>query len=510
MDLLKIQDALLEALLFRMNRLTQDSFPDEVPSLSFKGGIVVIAGALRLKCFSAVLLMLIFTLMFSMSAFAQNGEAAEEIPPRQEEVIMRIMLGKIRGNLRVSSPGGIKITRQGGDGEIIITSPDTCTFIRESGKIRLESNSDELGEEILISPLSADTPLKINDRRYRGNLRVLHIRDYLWLINLVPLEQYLYGVVPKEFKTTWLELAKAQAIVARTYAISHRGKFEKDGYDFTNDSRFQVYGGFDAEDKICNAAVDATKGMVLLYEGKPVRYPLYHSTCGGSTADNESVYLTDPIPYLRGQICDDRLPEENVEKTQENTGNVINDKDNNQFNFSEDEIIVVGDEPDELPPVDIDFVSSKDAGCNVSRMFRWKFQWENEEMNQLLKSAFPGKDTGTLNDIQVKKRDKSGRIVILSFITDKGIFEVKGDNIRGVFKFRSQSGYLQNLHSTRFNISRKDESGKTIWTAEGSGWGHGLGMCQFGALNLAKKGATAKQILQKYFVGTDVGDFYQQ
>ena len=468
---------------------------------------------------SITLILLICTLLIPTYAFADDRESPSDISVQQEEVVMRIMLGKIKGNLRVSSPGGIKITKPGSDGEILLTSSDTYTFTRDSGKIILDNDGKkELGEEILISPAFNDSPLKINDRRYRGQLRVLIVKDFLCLINLVPLEKYLYGVVPKEFKTTYPELAKAQAIVARTYALGHRGKYEKQGFDFTNDSSSQVYGGFDAEDKICSAAVDATRGMVLLYEGKLARYPLYHSTCGGCTADNESVFLTDPIPYLRSQVCDDKLPEENertedkpAENNSENTGSSqkANSNDKVDSNCSEDEIIVVGDDPDELPLTDIDLEGTMNSSCNLSRMFRWKFQWSNEEISNLVKMAFPGKDTGSVQDIQIKKRGRSGRVVILSFVTDKGIFEVKGDDIRGILKFKSKYGYYQNLYSTRFNLVKKEENGKIVWTAEGSGWGHGLGMCQFGALGLAKKGATARQILLKYFKGTDIGDYYQ-
>lgn len=470
------------------------------------------------------LLLLISLMFFPVPSPAQTGETPDITQPQQEEVVMRIMLGKIKGNLRVSSPGGIKITMPGSEGEILLASPDTHTFNRESGKISMDNDGKkELGTEIIISAVSPDAPLKINDKRYRGQLRVLLVNDFLSLINIVPLEEYLYGVVPKEFRTTYPELAKAQAIVARTYAISHKGRFEKEGFDFTNDARFQVYGGFDAEDKICSAAVDATKGMILLYEGKPVRYPLYHSTCGGSTAENESVFLTDPIPYLRSQVCDDKIPEENENKEEKNPDgtqpesngmneeNLPNTDSNGKTSdkANGDEIIIVGDDPDEVPLIDIDFEGSKDSSCNISRMFRWKFQWDNEEMSNLVKMTFPGKDTGTVKDIQVKKRGKSGRIVILSFITDKGIFDVKGDDIRGILKFKSQYGYYQNLYSTRFNISKKEENGKITWTVEGSGWGHGLGMCQFGALGLAKKGATASQILRKYYKGTDIGDYYR-
>ncbi len=485
---------------------------------------LIISENCYLKYLYLTLLLFISSISVSILSFAQTGESPDMNAPQREEVEMRIMLGKIKGDLRISSPGGIKIEKPDSEGEIILSSSDSYTFSRKSGQISLEDGVNrELGTEIVISPALPDNPLKINDRRYRGRLRVLLANDFLGLINIVPLEKYLYGVVPKEFKTTYPELAKAQAIVARTYALSHRRKFEKQGFDFTNDARFQVYGGFDAEDRICNEAVDATKGLVLLYDGKPVRYPLYHSTCGGSTADNESVFLTDPIPYLRSQTCDDKLPIENEKKEAQNPDNKVpenngNIKDNSSRagenektnpDISEDQIIIVGDDPDEIPLTDIDLEAEKNSSCNLSRMFRWSFQWDNDEISNLVKMSFPGKDTGTVKDIQVKKRGRSGRIVILSFITDKGIFDVKGDDIRGILKFKSQYGYYQNLYSTRFNIKKKEKNGKIIWIAEGSGWGHGLGMCQFGALGLAKKGATAKQILQKYFKGTDVGDYYQ-
>jgi len=159
--------------------------------------------------------------------------------------------------------------------------------------------------------------------------------------------------------------------------------------------------------------------------------------------------------------------------------------------------------------LDLDLNTSPPGICERSRYYRWKVEWTNNELSEILKSAFPRKETGTIKDIQVIQRGNSGRIVVLKFITDKGEFEVKGDAIRRVMGFKSKWGAIQSLYSTRFKIYKKEENGEIKWTAEGSGWGHGVGMCQFGALGLAKKGASYEQILKKYYQGIEIVDYYK-
>jgi len=163
-------------------------------------------------------------------------------------------------------------------------------------KLRVTVNGapTDLAGPVVFLPGSA--PLEL-DRPYRGQIEVAVAAQRLNAINALGLEQYLFGVVPREMPSEWPEEAlKAQAVAARSYALNHRvgGK----GFDLYADVRSQVYGGVAGEHPRATAAIQATAGQVLLWEGKPIN-ALFHSTSGGATADVEEVFGAS-VPYLVG------------------------------------------------------------------------------------------------------------------------------------------------------------------------------------------------------------------
>jgi stage II sporulation protein D len=137
------------------------------------------------------------------------------------------------------------------------------------------------------------SPLQLN-HLYRGSLQVDVVSGKLRAINVVGLEQYLYGVVPSEMPYTWApEALKAQAVAARSYALATR---RSGAFDLYPDTRSQVYLGVEHERPSTNAAVDATAGKVVLYQGE-VAKTFFFSTSGGRTASAEDVW-GEPVPYL--------------------------------------------------------------------------------------------------------------------------------------------------------------------------------------------------------------------
>ncbi len=144
---------------------------------------------------------------------------------------------------------------------------------------------------LLFQPGAAALGLK---HRYRGSIQIDVTGGKLRAINMVGLEQYLYGVVPSEMPFTWLpEALKAQAVVARSYALATR---RAGAFDLYPDTRSQVYLGIEHEKPSTNAAVNATAGQVVLYEGA-VAKTYFFSTSGGRTASAEDVW-GEPVPYL--------------------------------------------------------------------------------------------------------------------------------------------------------------------------------------------------------------------
>jgi stage II sporulation protein D len=146
--------------------------------------------------------------------------------------------------------------------------------------------------------------IKFNNKQYRGSIAVfVNDRYLLTVVNKLDLEKYLYGVVPKEMlPSSPIEALKAQAVVARTFAVRYMDKCSKEGYNLTNDTSCQVYGGYDAEDQRTNRAVDLTSGYILTYKGAPVS-AVYTSVCGGHTVNNEDAWSGAAKSYLRGVPC---------------------------------------------------------------------------------------------------------------------------------------------------------------------------------------------------------------
>jgi stage II sporulation protein D len=161
--------------------------------------------------------------------------------------------------------------------------------------LTLSGTPTELAAPVTFLPGAA--PLTLDGRAYRGQLEVAAATGKLNVVNAVGLEQYLHGVVAQEMPSGWpAEALKAQAVAARSYALARRVTGR--GFDLYADVRSQVYGGIAGERPTTTAAVDATKGEVLLWEGKAID-ALFHSTSGGATIDAAEVF-GKPVPYLVG------------------------------------------------------------------------------------------------------------------------------------------------------------------------------------------------------------------
>ena len=165
----------------------------------------------------------------------------------------------------------------------------------------------ELRAPVVFAPSEPDRhPVRFNEKPYRGRLEVFpNTKGGLTVVNVLSLEDYVRGVVPNELSPGgWpeLEALKAQAVAARTYAVSNLGRFAAQGYDLTPDTRSQVYGGRSTEHPLTDRAVFETHGRVITYKGAPIN-ALYTSTCGGRTEDAENIFGGSPVPYLRGREC---------------------------------------------------------------------------------------------------------------------------------------------------------------------------------------------------------------
>ena len=171
------------------------------------------------------------------------------------------------------------------------------------------------GTRIRIEPPSA--PLEIDTRAYRGAIEIFpNARRTLTVVNELPLEDYLRGVVPNELNPTTfgqLEALKAQAVAARTYIQRNLGQYSKEGYDICATDACQVYFGVRTEDPLATQAVIDTRGVIAAYDGKPIN-ALYSSTCGGRTEDAEHIF-NERVPYLVSTLCEYKHPKPQVFET---------------------------------------------------------------------------------------------------------------------------------------------------------------------------------------------------
>src|SRR5215210_3599563 len=206
---------------------------------------------------------------------------------------VRVLLGDGKKTAAVTSDVAFRV--RDGAGQVYELAAGTYSF-GPGLKLKVDpaQPAKALPAPLLFSP--GATPLRYGSNAYSGQLQVNVVRGALQVVNAIGLEAYLYGVVPREVPFMWPpEALKAQAVVARSYALAVR----KTGpFDLYSDTRSQVYGGVAAEKPSTNAAVDATAAQVLLYGGK-VATTFFFSTSGGQTASVEDVWGGgDEIPYL--------------------------------------------------------------------------------------------------------------------------------------------------------------------------------------------------------------------
>lgn len=306
-----------------------------------------------------------------------------------------------------------------------------------------------IGEKAYLKS-AIDTFLIINNKKYRGIIKFLNVDGTVKMLNHISLEDYIKGVMTKEMPvgvgTENYEALKAFAIAARTYAYVKTFN-NKSYYDVLPDVRDQVYGGADSEHPLSNKAVDETRGMILTFDGKPAVI-FYHSTCGGYTEASKNVFTNEDIPYLQ----------------------TIKD----------------GNEP----------------YCKISPNFTWKESYTTSEFIRRLKDSNLIEDLNySLENILIKSRFESGRINELQITVKNNAgpktISIFGNNIRSVIKNKSASGLLK---SNNFEIKMNN----SIVELTGTGYGHGVGLCQWGAIAQSRQKRSFIEILSHYYPGTEI------
>ncbi|HKP96912.1 MAG TPA: SpoIID/LytB domain-containing protein [Fibrobacteria bacterium] len=294
---------------------------------------------------------------------------------------------------------------------------------------------------------------------YRGSLHLIgEANGDIATVNVLGVEDYLRGVLPYELGTVdreALEALKAQAIVARTYAYKRMLRAGAGDFHIYSDVQDQVYKGVRGEYLLSDRAVWETRNMAVCH-GDTLAICYYFSTCGGRTASKHEVWGGDSIPYL-------------------------------------------------ITRPDVDEMGA--PFCQASRYSSWTQEWSQAQLTGILRrnlrsagvADFPA--FSSLRGFEVPQRATCGRIEALKILTDKGPILVKGDKVRWAMRPSASSDKI--LPSAFFTV--KLAGGKI--TAQGKAFGHGVGLCQVGAIGRARADQDFRQIIEAYYTGVQVVEF---
>lgn len=357
--------------------------------------------------------------------------------------------------------------------------------LNEYGEI-LEYGSEtafDTNKKLAIYP--KDGIIKVDSKPYRGGIELLYGGGSITVINLINIDDYVKGVIAREMPSHWaIEALKAQAVCARNYAVTSLNKHSSYGFDLCDNTNCQVYGGVNAETESTVRAVDETKGVYLMYDGG-LAETYFYSCNGGYTSESKYVWGTH-VPYL---IAKEDIYENEDECSKYNwkltfTANEIKEK-----------LLAMGVEIGDI--VDIEITDATDS----NQVYGLKITGTNGEKTYVNDKARGALGSGVLlsqrytvdveveSDVQyvaLTSKDKAEPCKLLfAYGADKNNVPIK--STPSVISGNGKSTMPETTKSYSFN---------------GHGWGHGLGMSQYGAKGMADKGHTYDEILKFYYTGT--------
>jgi len=327
---------------------------------------------------------------------------------------------------------------------------------------------------VRVEPLKGGY-LSVDGVPYRGAFVVDEDRfGKISVINVIDVESYLYGVIKSEMLISApIEALKAQAVIARTFAIKYKERYSKiRGFGLTADTSSQMYSGIRGEDPRATRAVNATRGQVVTYQGKLVQC-YYHSACGGYTLDNNNSWGGSPLPYLRGVKC---------------------------------------------------------GYCADTPNFMWRVSLSFENIQKALLEK--GHKVSTIKRISTETCPTSGRAIVIIVESDRGTVRLLSNQFRlALGTSLVKSAFFtcpQQMVTCRLPTPPKQSppaeelkmrsligdylsevNAPCELVLEGSGLGHGVGLCQSGAGTLAEiERKKFDEILTFYYLGTKLNRLY--
>ena len=443
-------------------------------------------------------------------AFSAQESFARDIYVRLSNA-KKFSIGITEGNLMMTDPEG-RISNLGGSANISVS-----------------------GSNVIIGGYSFPMPvritgtgfLKFNGKNYRG---AFLITQRAGLLNVLNIEQYLYGVLPAEVGANWhMEALRTQAICARTYALKQSMNRADKGYDVVDTDSDQVYKGAGVETAKTNQAVNSTAGLVLTY-GNELATTYFHSDSGGHTANVADVWGQNDKPYLCGvpEIVNYKSPVAvwnarfSAEKIQ---AAVTKATGTNIGKITE---IQVSDVDEGGRAIRMTFIGSKGSKTIRAAQFRLALDPRTLKSTMLTPSggSFNVKNTMTPSGLVTTQKNQSSSN--LNFDQEQSIAKMTAEGVftttelidmlanPGKQKDYYQIGLGRTSRNNQANKpannppQRMNKYGYSIekqgneFIFYGRGWGHGVGLCQWGSMAMAEQGYKAEQILAHYYPGTSV------
>ncbi len=449
-----------------------------------------------------------------MAVFIAAAVSAAQGKLRESEPILRVKIGGMHQKISIALPGGGEILNHKGRKIRTIRGKSGFTWAIGSGKRK--KRVEHLNETLTFA--GRKNQVTLNGKIYRGRMLVKFTNTGAIAVNHVGIEDYLRGVVGSEMGSmSPAESLKAQTVIARTYAYANRGKHGSEGADVCDSTHCQVYQGILAERESINKAVDGTRGIIMISEGKPIQ-ALYHATCGGMTSDNDKVFGGTACSYLRRVICPfckDSAHFRWVKTLNLNEFKSAMAKENIHFNH----LIDLGYEsPGLMDRVDKVFLVTDKGefsvkGTTFRRLFDLKsttFTLGNRKnVKAVISAAAVIKPESEPDNDRVQivlagmgetATDGPAQLIIQ---TAKGLKRVTRPETGWQTVVCRQISEIEPADSvllSRNEMTRSSASGQ-IEKIEifGRGYGHQVGLCQSGAIELGKRNWSYRQILPFYY-----------
>jgi stage II sporulation protein D len=402
--------------------------------------------------------------------------ATDDLPMDEGDQPVRIALATSAENARIGGTGTWRIYSRNSANLVTSGSPGGEMRIERRGSqlVAVKADGSVTSRQtapLLIRAITPGSFVTWNGKKYRGELIVRPYNNALLVVNRLGVESYLRGVVPLEIggvaKPGDEAAVEAQAVAARSYSYIHMADAGDRPFDMYGSIQDQAYGGVDAERPNSDRAVETTRNMVLRYAGRIINTP-YSSTCGGRTAEVREVWWRrNDEPYLKS--VSDRIP------------------------------------------------GTDRYYCDISGRFRWTTTFNEGQLRETLEKYLgtvqPGSEPavaasntarmslGRITGFNVTSRTPNDRVATVSIQTERGNYVVRGNDVR--FILRTGPSLLNSTYFTA-ESSRGSSGSIEQLTLRGGGYGHGIGMCQFGAIGRARAGQDYRTILTTYYQGTSV------